>query len=119
MSKKSDELVRQTQDLIETIKQLRDALLGYQRSCERLLKAGEQGRRASSTVERLELLKFADTREHLMQAMKAFEVARHNARVGLVGVTEEEGSNLSEVAKTLGVSRQLMSRLTIEGRRQE
>jgi hypothetical protein len=116
MSKKSEQLLGHTRDLIETTERLRQVLLDYRKACERLVRAGERGRRSSSTVERLELLKFAETRELVTGAIKEFESARHKTRVDLVAVAEEEGSNLTEVARTLGVSRQLTSRLSIEGR---
>ena len=116
MSDRSEELLDQTHDLIESIKELREALLDYQKGCERLLRAGELGRRGSSTVERVELYNFADKRERLAAAMDDFEFTRRRARVGLIAVAEEEGSNLSDVARTLRVSRQLLSRQTIEAR---
>jgi hypothetical protein len=111
-----DELVDQTYELIESIKALRDALLDYQQGCERLLKAGEMGRRASSAMERVELLNFAEKRQRVASAMADFETRRRRARVGLIAVAEEEGSNLSDVARTLGVSRQLLSRQALEAR---
>jgi len=119
MAQTSDDLRRQTLVLIDATDYLRDALFGYRRACEKLLKAGEHGRRASSTVEMLELQKFAETREQVTSAIEEFEAARHKVRLGLVAVAQEEGSNLSDVARTLGVSRQLTSRLAIEAKEQE
>jgi len=116
MSETFNDLVQQSYDLIESIKQLRKALLDYQKGCERLLKTGELDR---STVERVELLQFAERRERLAGALAEFEAARRRALIGLIDVAGEEGSNLSEVARTLGVSRQLLSRLSIESRRDD
>ena len=119
MSDRSDELVRQARDLIECIKQLRAALLDYQHGCEQLLKVGESGPPPGSTVESVELLKFAERRERLSTALTEFEAARRSARVGLISVAEEEGSSLTEVARVLNLSRQLLSRQAIEGRRED
>jgi hypothetical protein len=115
MSDRAAELIRHTEDLIESIKELRGALLEYQRGCERLLKAGESGGSGRSTVETVDLFKFAEKRERVAETLSDFETTRRRARVGLIAVAEEEGSSLSEVARTLHVSRQLLSRQAIEG----
>lgn len=115
MSDRSKELIRHTEDLIASIKELRGALLDYQKGCERLLKAGESGASRRSTVETVDLFKFAEKRQRVAEALTEFETARRRARVGLIAVAEEEGSSLSEVARTLHVSRQLLSRQAIEG----
>ena len=104
------QLIDKSHDLIRTIKELRDALLDYQEGCERLLQVGELDRLGSSTIERVELVRFADKRERLAAALEAFEVSRRRARVALIAVAEDEGSTISEVARTLGLSRQLLSR---------
>lgn len=116
MSDRLDVLIRQSTALIETIKVLRGALLDYQEGCERLLHAGDGEDDAGSTLDRLELLKFADKRERLAVALAEFEAARRQARIGLIAVAEEEGSNLSDVARTLRVSRQLVARQASEGK---
>lgn len=118
MSEASDKLIDYTHDLVESIKGLREALLEYQQGCERLLEAGDPDRHGGSTVERIELLKFADKRARLNAALTEFETFRRRARLGLIAVADEEGSNLSEVARTLRVSRQLLSRQWNEGQQE-
>ena len=113
MSKKQDALIRLTRELIESTEQLRAALLDYRRTCEKLVKIAE-GPPARSTIERLEKVKLGEKREQVTTSIAAFEAARRKARIGLLAVAEEEGSNLSEVARSLGVSRQLASRLAME-----
>ena len=98
MTQGSDDLRRQTLELIDATDHLREALLEYRRGCERLLKAGEQGRRASSTLETLGVQESAEKRERVTSAIEAFEAARRRVRLGLVTVAQEEGSNLSDVA---------------------
>ena len=102
-----------TRELIDSTEQLRAALLDYRRTCEKLVKIAE-GPTAGSTTARLEQVKLGEKRERVTSAISAFEAARRQARIGLLAVAEEEGSNLSEVARSLGVSRQLASRLAIE-----
>lgn len=111
MSDKDADLVELTRDLVAKIERLRDALADYRDGCETLLQAAEKGRQPGSTMERVALLKFSEKREHVNTAIREFETARRVARVGLIAVAQEEGSNLSSVARTLGVSRQLASRL--------
>lgn len=55
----------------------------------------------------------------MTSAIEEFEAARHTVRLGLIAVAQEEGSNLSDVARTLGVSRQLTSRLALEAKEQD
>lgn len=50
----------------------------------------------------------------LNEAGKAFEVARHRARVAIFALAMEQGTNLSEMGRALGISRQLSSRLGAE-----
>lgn len=52
--------------------------------------------------------------QELGEAQKAFEVARHKARVAIFALAIEQGTNLSEVGRALGISRQLASRLGAE-----
>lgn len=106
----TNNLIRLSRDLVEVIEQLREALLDYKEGCEELLSAGD-GEPADTTVESLSLLKFGEKRARVAQAMEDFESARRLARVALIAVAQEEGSNLSDVARVLGVSRQLTSRL--------
>ena len=113
MSRKQDKLIRMTRELIESTEQLRAALLEYRKTCEKLVKIAE-GPPARSTIERLEQVRLGEKRERVTTAIADFEAARRQARIGLLAVAEEEGSNLSQVARTLGVSRQLASRLAIE-----
>lgn len=109
------DLIRLTHDLIASIDRLRDALLEYKEGCETLLGAGQRRRDPGSTMEQVSVLKFGDKRARVKSALREFEAARRKARVELINVAREEGSNLSDVARTLGVSRQLTSRLGREG----
>jgi hypothetical protein len=116
VTSKDADLVQQARDLVESIEQLREALLDYKTGCQTLLDAGERGRTPGSTMERVALLKFSEKRERVNEAMRAFESTRRHARVALIAVAQEEGSTLTSVARTLGLSRQLTSRLVSEAK---
>jgi len=109
-------LVRETRVLIESTDNLRAALLAYRKACEGMVRAGAPGQPAFSTIGAMERLKVREHREAVAKAMADFELARHRVRLELVTAAQEEGRNLSDVAKALGVSRQLTSRLGIEAR---
>ena len=52
--------------------------------------------------------------KELGEAEKAFEVARHRARVAVFALAIEQGTSLSEMGRAIGISRQLASRLGAE-----
>jgi len=116
MPKQESSLIRNTRHLIRSTKELRAALLDYQRACEALVTAGRPGQPPNDTIEMLERLRVAERRERVSSAVDAFEAARHDVRLELVVAAQEDGRNLSDVARALGVSRQLTSRLGAEAR---
>ena len=109
-------MARGTRDLIESTGELRAALLAYKKACEAMFRAVEPGQPAISTLETMECLKIREHREAVTEAMAEFEAARHRVRLELVTAAQDEGRNLSDVARALGVSRQLTSRLGIEAK---
>jgi len=116
MTQGEHRLNRETRQLIEVIDQLRSALLTYKRACEGMLRAAAgPGQPASDTIETMERLKVRERRQAVTEAMDEFEAARYRVRVGLIEAAQNEGRNLSDVARALGVSRQLVSRLGKEG----
>ena len=56
------------------------------------------------------------TRARLNKALDDFEKVRKELRLVMAELAIEEGASLAELAKALGVSRQLLSRLAIEAR---
>jgi hypothetical protein len=44
-------------------------------------------------------------------ALKDFEAARHRVRLAMFSLAKEQGSSFSDMARALGISRQLGSRL--------
>jgi len=57
----------------------------------------------------------ADMREELTTALDDFEIARHAVRLSLYAVLGlDQGESISQFARSLGISRQLASRLARE-----
>ena len=81
-----------------------------------MVRASAPGRPATDTLEAMERLKVRERRESVTGAIADFEAARHKVRVELVAEAQNEGRNVSDVARALGVSRQLTSRLGLEKR---
>ena len=62
----------------------------------------------------LEMLQGPQRRREVTEALEEFETARHRVRLSMFGVAEEQDASISEVARALGISRQLASRLAAE-----
>ena len=67
-------------------------------------------------VEGLAEARAGSARASLNKALDRLETARRDVRVAMSDVAIEEGASLSEVARALGVSRQLLSRLAASAR---
>jgi len=116
MPRREPPLIRETRKLIESTEHLKAELVAYQEAAEEMVSTLRPGAAASATIEMMERLKVAELRERVTAAIAHFEAARHSVRVELVAAAQEEGRHLSDVARALGVSRQLTSRLGIEAR---
>ena len=101
-------------DLIWSSAELRRVLVHHERANRSLAKLMSQGVPA---IEALERIGAAGSRPEVSEAIERFENARHVGRVKILVVAVEEGSSLSAVAKALGFSRQLASRIASEVRR--
>ncbi len=116
MPQRESALIRETHNLIEATDQLRATLLAYRKACEGMVRTSSPGQPAADTIKAMERLKIREHRETVTGAIANFEEARHRVRLELVTEAQDEGRNLSAVAKALGVSRQLASRLGIEAK---
>jgi hypothetical protein len=58
-------------------------------------------------------------RTNLNMALDAMEFARKEVRAAMVDVATEEGVRMSQLAKAIGVSRQLLSRFALENHPKE
>ena len=67
-------------------------------------------------VEGLAQARAGSARASLNKALDRMETARRDVRVAMSDIAIEQGASLSEVARALGVSRQLLSRLAASAR---
>jgi transposase-like protein len=106
-------LVNQLRRLQKSNDKLRQVLLQYQRATRRLVRHVESGKRLIDTVE---LIGGRELRPELTDVLDEFETERHNTRLAMFALAGEEDTSISELARALGISRQLGSRLAREAR---
>lgn len=111
MTDKVKHYVRRADDVIESIEQVRTALLRFKKAVVRESRLMEAG---TPAVEALEAVDASTVRQGLVDALDELEAVRHEMRVAFIAVASAEGSSLSDVARALGVSRQLVARLAKE-----
>jgi anti-anti-sigma regulatory factor len=110
-------LERKMEVLLKRTDELRVALEQFGDTTQRglaLVRAGDV-----SLVEGLTATRAGKARERLNKALDQMEAARREVRVAMSDVAVEEGASLSELARALGVSRQLLSRLAISSRAEQ
>ena len=111
MSRRSNKLVREASALVESIEHLRSVLQQFARlnvSLQKRIAAG------GDLVTTLESLGGPERRREMTEALEEFETSRHHLRLAMFALAEEQEVSISEVARSLGISRQLASRLAAE-----
>ena len=108
---KRHRLLRRLADLLESSALLREQLVHYERETKKMIKRIESGERAVLAGVGTDV---ASLRRQVTESMQQFEAARHRLRLAFMALAREEGDSISEVARVLGVSRQLASRLAGE-----
>jgi phage terminase large subunit-like protein len=103
--------VRTASELVDATETLRRVLHHYEAVIADLIARVERG---GEMVEAIVGVNAATVRTEVTKAMEAFEAARHRVRVAMVAAALDQGASASEVARALGFSRQLASRLVAE-----
>ena len=117
MPQRESALILEARNLIEVTDRLRADLLAYRKACERMVRSSSPGQPVTDTIKAMERINVREHRETVTEAIADFEEARHRVRLELVTrAAQDAGGNLSDVARALGVSRQLTSRLGKEAR---
>ena len=111
MPSKSKQLIDRFSDLEEAAEHVRTVLRRYNTASARVATLVDQGVRL---VQALESLHGPVRRSEVTEALEEFEAARHRVRLAMFALAKEQGSSFSEVARALGISRQLASRLAAE-----
>ena len=107
-------LERKLELLVKCNDELRVALEKFNETTQRglaLTRAGDV-----SLVEALTTVRAGAAREQLNKALDKLETARREVRVVMGEVALAEGASLSQLARALGVSRQLLARLAASSR---
>ena len=110
-SRNRAQLEKHVVEVMESAQQLRQALQGYEKQMRRLKALLAKGDPAIPAVRATSL---PAGRRPVTKAIDDFEGSRHQLRVDLLAVGNEEGASMSEVGRVLGISRQLASRIANE-----
>lgn len=116
MTEKSRQLAQAFSHLDQCNRELRSVMQRFERTTTKLARKVSGG---ALVVEATRDVTGTIRLKELGEAEKAFEVARHRARVAIFALAIEQGTNLSEMGRALGISRQLASRLGAEASESE
>jgi hypothetical protein len=104
-------LIAAIEELVDCSTLLRQTLQRYERAMTKIaghLERGEPGVSAARGTG------IPTQRRQVTEAIEEFEAARHQLRLALFALGREEGASIAEIGRTLGISRQLASRLAGE-----
>lgn len=113
MSKASKRLVRDMTTLVELTEDLCVVLRRYQKVSTDVAERVERG---ELLVDALAAVKGPVRRREVSDTLAEFEAARHQVRLAMFALGEEQGTSTSELGRQLAFSRQLASRLATEAR---
>src|ERR1019366_10023598 len=108
MTEKSWQLAQALSHMDQCNRDLRSVMQRFEKTTTRLARRVDGG---ALVVEAVRDVTGSIRLQELSEAEKAFEVARHRARVAIFALAIEQGTNLSEMGRAIGISRQLASRL--------
>src|SRR5271165_5593727 len=107
MSAKSDQLTERLRAFSGTVERLRAVLQRFDRASLKLATRIDDG---ANLVVALDHLDGRVRRAEVTEAIEEFESVRHQVRLAMFDLAKEQGISLAEVARALGISRQLASR---------
>lgn len=114
MSSNRERLIGSIAGLVECSALLRQHLQQYERAMLKIAKRLEDGGRGVSASAGTSI---PTQRRQVTEAIEEFEASRHQLRLSLFALGQEEGASISEIGRVLGISRQLASRLAAEAAR--
>jgi hypothetical protein len=106
-----DNLVGRIAQVIEANKHLETVLVDFRAT---LAQMSERVSGGETAVDALRNLNAPVSRRLVTESLEEFESARRQMRVAIMALALSQGSSISDVAKVLGISRQLASRLAAE-----
>lgn len=108
---RQEDLITKAGQLLESLAALDDVLERYDKVTREVIAEVERG---TPLVTALHVLGGSVVRPEVTAALDSFEAARHRVRVAMFGLGLEQGASISEIGRSLGISRQLASRLAAE-----
>ena len=108
---KSQQLVRRFSELNEAAEHVGTVLMRYNKASASVATLVEQG---AHLVTALQNFGGPERRSEVTDALGELEAARHRVRLAMFALAKEQGSSASDLARALGISRQLASRLATE-----
>ena len=111
MANTSEQLERRLSELIEVTERVRTTLQRYNEASASVAERIGQG---DDLVGTLESLHGPVRRSEVTEVMEDFERSRHRVRLAMFALAKEQGANVSDMARALGISRQLAARLATE-----
>ena len=108
MSRRRRGLISAIDDLNAASALLRETLQRYEKEMTRIRRRLEDGEQA---IDASRGTAIPAQRRQVTEGIEEFEAARHRLRAALLAAGQEEGASFSEVARVLGISRQLASRI--------
>ena len=97
--------------LLEQVDNTRSVLQRYKSASAKVAQRVEKGQ---LLVDVLKDLEGPITRRQVTEAMDELAAARHRVRLAMFALGDAQGTNVSELGRQLGISRQLASRLANE-----
>ncbi len=106
-----ENLVGRISEVITANEHLQQVLVDFRVVLQHLIERVESGEQG---VAALRNLNAPISRRMVTESMEEFESTRRQMRVAVFALCLSEGASISDVAKVLGISRQLASRLAAE-----
>jgi len=108
MDDRAKQYVRSARSVVEYVDELVETLRRFRQAVKTQAMRIESG---TSAVDALESVNASTIRQELADALGHFEALRYQMRLAFIALALEEGSSQGDVARALGVSRQLVSRI--------
>jgi len=107
-------VARQVSEVLAAANELHEALVVYKRGLRKFASLIAEGAAVPDALETVEGNGGGQPRL-IPNALDAFELARADLRTAIVALAMHQGMSGSELARRLGVSRQLVSRIAAQG----
>jgi hypothetical protein len=116
MPPKRKRLISSAEELADRTAFLRTELQTYEDALHRFIGHLYAGETAVTSARNVNVPLY---RQSVTEALETFETTRRQMRLAMLSLGQEEGASISELGRSIGVSRQLASRLAAEAAEEE